>query len=452
MSSPKEKTRRTYTRRAPKTKIMDTLQELKDLIERHCGESQAAIQQTARAAASEAVAAALGSTGLTAASPESPLAYAAPPPSALPPPMMPSAARVLVPNPVGPSEWNQFMAEFKAKYEAEARARGNDRKKIPYMEVLKAGKEAYQARKVSEGRTTRRRAPARAPVNINAIVAPLTQRMNAANEQRRQLAAKIEVYKTAMPRESEQLRGMMNKATQSRADLDAAIAALRGKKLSAAATKKAEALIQDTARNFNAQTVRIDEATRRLNSEFETMRAKKAARRVSTLNNRGMTPRNEQYFNAQTPLEEEEGSTASSNTSSTGSSSSSNNSSTGSSSSSNNSSTGSSSSSNNSSNRSSGSSSSTASRPSPSPEKVRTPSPVAQLARNAFSNFTYNNSGPDEDGVRKVSIKGKKYYLLPDNELVERGDNSDPNALGPNIVGVWKNGSIQPYVPSEEGY
>ena len=436
MSSPKEKTRRTYTRRAPKTKIMDTLQELKDLIERHCGEREEAIQQTARAAASEAVAAALGSMGQT-ASPESPLAYAAAPsPSAvpMPPPMMPSAARVLVPNPGGPSEWNQFMQKFKAEYEAKLRANGNVRKKIPYMEVLKAGKEAYQAKKVTEGRTTRKRAPTvkAAPLNLNALVAPLTQRMNAANEERRQLAAKIEVYKTAMPKEVQELRGMMNKATQGRADLDAAIAALRGKKLSAAATKKAEALIQNASRNFNAQTVGIDEATRRLNSEFQTMKATKAARRVSTLNNRGMTPRNEQFFNPQTPIDEEyEGANVGLNN--------------GSSRSSNNSSTGSSSSSNNSSN---GSSTGSSSSPSLSPARARTPSPVAAISPNKFSNFQYNNSGPDEEtGTRKVTIKGKKYYLLPDGELVDRGDNSDPNAIGSNIVGVWKNGSIQEYVP-----
>ena len=53
-SPPKEKTRKTYTRRAPKTKILDALEEIRGLVERYCGQSQEAIQQTARVAAKEA--------------------------------------------------------------------------------------------------------------------------------------------------------------------------------------------------------------------------------------------------------------------------------------------------------------------------------------------------------------------------------------------------------------
>ena len=50
-------------------------------------------------------------------------------------------------------------------------------------------------------------------------------------------------------------------------------------------------------------------------------------------------------------------------------------------------------------------------------------------------------------GTRKVTIKGKKYYLLPDGELVERGED---DSIGESIVGIWRNGNIQPYEPEEE--
>lgn len=40
--------------------------------------------------------------------------------------------------------------------------------------------------------------------------------------------------------------------------------------------------------------------------------------------------------------------------------------------------------------------------------------------------------------------------MFPDGTLAERGNEEDPDAIGLEIVGVWKNGTIQPYVPEEE--